>query len=479
MQDAISVSETPVPLTVTAAPTATAQNGTSLWQVADTLGFAGQIVAADGEMLPMAASADADTVSELATLDSAEYTPEDSRTTLKLKQPLANVYDSATVEILGNVVPANHGRTIANEVVGSGDSGKANQSFALKYPHLIYESDPDDANAITSTLSVRVLATSASSLYASVSGISNQAAGGVVWKEVPTLYTAGPRDQVFTTQTDGSGVTTLIFGDGVRGARLPTGQDNVVATYRVGVASDGGSIQSGQLTLMQRRPAGLRQVVSPLPATGAIPRESMQQARLQAPLATNTMQRIVSLDDYAAFVSGIRGVGKVDVRTYRSGSRHLVLVTVASSDGKPVASDSALGMSVIEAVQHYQAAHARVRLATFRPRRFKVAASIVIDAASAGDDPQQTIASALTDAFSFGKRSFGQGVSESEVTTVIQDCPGVISVVLTGLYPSEHTAAILPYIGARRASWDARTDTVHDAALLVIDDDINLHLIDG
>ena len=46
----------------------------------------------------------------------------------------------------------------------------------------------------------------------------------VLWQEVPTLHGAGPNDAVYITRTDDAGQTTVQFGDGVLGARLPTGR---------------------------------------------------------------------------------------------------------------------------------------------------------------------------------------------------------------------------------------------------------------
>jgi len=55
---------------------------------------------------------------------------------------------------------------------------------------------------------------------------------GEAWHRVASLDDSGPDDRHFVLTTDESGTTTMRFGDGRRGARLPTGADRVVATYR-------------------------------------------------------------------------------------------------------------------------------------------------------------------------------------------------------------------------------------------------------
>ena len=51
--------------------------------------------------------------------------------------------------------------------------------------------------------------------------------------------------------------TTVQFGDGVTGARLPTGQENVRAIYRKGIGLEG-LVKAEQLSLLMTRPLGVK-----------------------------------------------------------------------------------------------------------------------------------------------------------------------------------------------------------------------------
>ena len=55
---------------------------------------------------------------------------------------------------------------------------------------------------------------------------------GEAWHRVWSLDDSGPNDRHFVASTDESGATTLQFGDGEHGARLPATADRVVAAYR-------------------------------------------------------------------------------------------------------------------------------------------------------------------------------------------------------------------------------------------------------
>jgi hypothetical protein len=55
---------------------------------------------------------------------------------------------------------------------------------------------------------------------------------GETWHRVESFADSGPDDRDFVLSTDESGATTLQFGDGEHGARLPGAADQVVAVYR-------------------------------------------------------------------------------------------------------------------------------------------------------------------------------------------------------------------------------------------------------
>jgi hypothetical protein len=57
-------------------------------------------------------------------------------------------------------------------------------------------------------------------------------AGGEVWHRVATFADSSPDDRHFVLTMDESGTTTVRFGDGAHGARLPAGTDEIVAAYR-------------------------------------------------------------------------------------------------------------------------------------------------------------------------------------------------------------------------------------------------------
>ena len=53
------------------------------------------------------------------------------------------------------------------------------------------------------------------------------------------LYQQPPSAQVYATLNQPGGNTDILFGDGVEGATLPTGQNNIQANYRIGFGAVG------------------------------------------------------------------------------------------------------------------------------------------------------------------------------------------------------------------------------------------------
>jgi hypothetical protein len=381
-------------------------------------------------------------------------------TTLMLaNEGLKYTYKRDTVTIYGNVVKATHGET-RNEVLGSGDGSKMLQSFTLKQPPLTYTSAATPAGT-ASTLHVRV--------------------NNVEWHETGSLAGLGPNDRNFITRTDDEAKTTLVFGNGERGARLPTGIENITSVYRNGIGK-GGNVKAEQISLLAMRPLGVKAVINPLRASGGADKESHDQARRNTPLAVMALDRLVSTEDYAAFARTFAGIGKASATRLSDGHRQLVHVTVAGADDIPIDEASDLYHNLCRALRDYGDPYvpievrARELLALVISAKVRVRADYQWDSTPEIIGVRQLIGDALLDAFRFEQRALGQSVFLSEVISVIQQVRGVAYVdvdVLQSLSETEITDATLlkdklkkleaatepePYIPAELARVNPRYD---------------------
>ena len=88
--------------------------------------------------------------------------------------------------------------------------------------------------------------------------------------------------------------------------------------YRNGIGQPG-NVRAEQISLLLSTPLGVKGVINPLRASGGADRESLEQARKNAPLAVMALDRLVSVQDYADFVRTYAGIGKAaaTVLTYQ------------------------------------------------------------------------------------------------------------------------------------------------------------------
>jgi hypothetical protein len=348
------------------------------------------------------------TVSEVATI--AGLALVDGYTVVTFDSPLTGSYVPSTVTINANVAPATHGVT-TTQILGSGDSSRRFQIFALNQTPLTYISAANPAGA-ASTLKVTV--------------------DGAQWTQVDWLYNAQPTDQVYTVMTGADRKTYVQFGDGVTGARPGTGTNNIVATYRHGIGL-AGLARPGQISTLLTRSYGLSAVTNPQASSGAADPETPTQARGNAPTSVMTLGRIVSLEDVADFAAASAGVAKASVSWTWDGVRYVACATVAGVGGSPVTPGTDQYSNLLAAMVDASDGTLPVALCSYQPMTFSVGAAITPDPTLNASQVLSVVKSALTAAFGFDSRAFGQPVYSSEVIEVIQNVPGVIATTLTAL----------------------------------------------
>jgi hypothetical protein len=403
---------------------------------------AGQVVAVSGEAID-AGSASLGLRTELATIDRVEHSG--GLSLIYLEEPLAHRYGRAGFAVCANLARATHGETVLDEHLGSTD-GSSHQSRALLRAPLTRVAAPT-ASGTTSTLTVRI--------------------GGAAWREVPTLLEAGPRDPVYQTRTDDDGKTTIVFGDGIHGARPPTGRDNLTATYRTGMGL-AGNVGARKLTLLASRPLGLRGVVNPEPATGAEGPEPAPAARRNAPLTVRTLDRIVSLTDYEDFARGFAGIARARGVEVWDGHGRLIHLTVAAADGAPVDPPSELYRNLVAAIRRHSDGTERFIVSGHASRHFALEATLVLQRDLRATDVLPAAQAAAEAAYGFAERQLAQPVTEAEVIARLSRLRGVAAVRVTRLHRLDRAVGVDAVIPASDARWNAATHAVEPAELLTL-----------
>ena len=363
-----------------------------------------------------------------------EFLPEDTRpylgygppvlpgdrthTFITLATPLAYCYRRDTITIYGNVLKATHGET-RKETLGSGDATQPFQAFPLKQPPLTFVASPTPAGA-ESTRKVYVTE--------------------VQWYEADSLAGLSAADRSFITKIDDDGKTTVIFGNGRQGARLPTGIENIQARYRNGIGKRG-NVRAEQISQLMSKPLGVKGVVNPLPASGGADRESQDTARKNAPLTVTALDRLVSISDYADFARTFAGIGKSVATRITDGKREWVHVTIAGADDIRIDQTSDLYRNLLQALHDYGDLQLPVMLQVRELLLLVISAKVRILPDYQWEPVVKAMRASLLDTFSFERRELGQEVRLSEVIAVMQSIPGVVCVDVDafGVVPEKKT----------------------------------------
>jgi len=332
----------------------------------------------------------------------------DGRTQVTLDAALADRYVWNSVTLNANVAPATQG-TSRSQILGSGDATSSYQRFALNQLPVTYVSAATPST-IASTLQVRV--------------------NGRLWNEVPYFYGHGPAERIYVTQVDTLGNRFVEFGDGAQnGARLPTGQNNVIAAYRQGLGS-AGNVAANKLSTLLTRPLGVRSVVNPIAASGGGDPQTLADARTCAPITARALDRIVSLDDFADFCAASAAVAKASAVWAWDGQRQVVCITVSGPQGVPILPESQTYLNLVAAIQAAGDGTVPIVLCTFVPRTFTVGATLTVDPTYDADVVASAAKAALQANFSFDQRAFLQPVYMSEVVALLQQVPGVVALTI-------------------------------------------------
>jgi hypothetical protein len=138
--------------------------------------------------------------------------------------------------------------------------------------------------------------------------------GNVTYSKVPYVIDYNSQAPVFSISTNGSGYSTVEFGDGTSG-RIPPAGSNIYVTYRyTDTAGSLGNISANTLTTVISDGDGVPlnniTVTNASAFSGGRDAESTDSIRINAPLALRTINRAVSLKDYAQLAVQINGVAK-------------------------------------------------------------------------------------------------------------------------------------------------------------------------
>ncbi|WP_138430258.1 MULTISPECIES: hypothetical protein [Streptomyces] len=336
--------------------------------------------------------------------------------------------DPRSLRLLANVVGATHGETV-REVLGSGDGRLPFPQFRTRRGPLTHVR-AQSATGAHPALELRV--------------------DGVVWSHTPALDTAAGTDRVYTLRTQEDGEGSLLLGDGIHGARPASGVENITATYRVGIGAEG-AVDAGRLSLLTRRPLGIRSVTNPYATRDWAPPEGPADARRNAPQRARALDRAVSVADHEDFAAGYAGVSKARADAVWNGASATVVISVI-----PAAGDTASSGLLADLRRSLEAARdpaTGLEVMAGEKIFFGLAVELRHDPACDQAAVHAAVLAALNETYAPAARGFTEPVTPAGTLLTIRRTPGVLACTMPRLALASDTGTNVPALTAAPARW--------------------------
>lgn len=297
-------------------------------------------------------------------------------------------------------VTATQGITIPEEVIGS-SNGQPLQRFKLKYQDVI---------------------------DGSVEVFVDEGSGFELWTDVTDNPTLAPADgRYYTRETDEDRYTWIVFGDGLNGKIPEIGSDNILATYRIGGGLDT-NVGANTITVLNSNDLEVDAVFNPIPATGGMDYESIDDAKVNAPKLFKTRDRAVTKEDYEALALSVPGVGKA-IAVPDDTIINTVHVTVApNGGGQP--SEKLLN-DVYQLLDDKKVITTQIIMEQPKYVMARISFNVQIEDGYQQSTVRTFLIEAMKSLFDFNTRDFGQGMPISRIYHDLMTIDGVYSVDVT------------------------------------------------
>lgn len=326
--------------------------------------------------------------------------------TIVIEPPLPETadYRMGSTVVNANVVLAGHGERRPERVLGSGDSTVLHQEFLFSNTDVSFVTDSTMSSGVRADIDVTV--------------------DGQQWQQVSTLNNSGPTDIHYQVIMTEDGYLRIAFGDGQHGRRLPTGNNNLRIGWRQGAGLQG-NLNPYQLSKPLKPHYLIDTVQQPLPANGGGDMESIEQLRSSAPASTLTLERAVSLNDFARLAQSHSSVWQASAFTVQHRGRgEKIQVVVVPAGG--VSLDHTLQAELEVYLQQHAIPGVNVQVSEYQQVVVSLAINIRVKTAEYNaDEVAAAVKAELLAQLDLQQRSLGQPLYRAELYQWVEGITGV------------------------------------------------------
>jgi hypothetical protein len=295
-----------------------------------------------------------------------------------------------------------------------------------------------------------------------------------LWTQVTQLTDFGPSDAVYSVELDENNFVYIVFGDGISGV-IPNAVSPIKAVYRVGGGIIG-NIGPNIITNIDKIPGSTQEQVALLSSfvtvenpldedtptgigVGGAEPEDNRSIRLNASRSFRSFNRAVSLQDYSDLAFSLENVGKANAVSEVWTSVTLYVAPIRDINttdlypGKTGAGNATVTnewISLQSATQEFFEGKTLLgsTLTVAPPVYVPVTVKVVFTKNDefTTEQTKKDISQTIINQFSYAFLEFGQVITPSQISAVINNVRSVKTATVTALYRGE-TEVLAPLVG--------------------------------
>jgi hypothetical protein len=269
----------------------------------------------------------------------------------------------------------------------------------------------------------------------------------VEWTRVNNLTKYGPNDSVFTVYVTPTGVTQIVFGNGING-RIPTTKSSITCTY-IQTSGSAGNVAAGTITkFVSGGITGISVIGNTSAAAGGSDIESIDSIKRSIPSVIRTRNGAVSLSDFGDLALTTQGVSKATVSYLGSASTGASVTATVIGPQATYLTDGAASVSIPtdlrERVSRELLDNAMLGItlvnvpSTITFTKLYIYLDLYVKSNYVQSVVSADVRTAIDTLFAFDNVTFdGQTITIGDVYRVATAVSGVDYIVVTGFNPSD------------------------------------------
>ena len=303
-----------------------------------------------------------------------------------------------------------HGSSVESDTLGS-SNGTAYQDFTLSYAPVIVDS-------------IHIYVRNEHSIEE--------------WERVDNFIDSDTTSKQFMVEVNESDYVKIMFGSGISGMIPPVYENGIFASYRIGGGIEG-NVPLESITEMYSRPAVIIDTMNVEQISVGKDKETIEEAKIHAPLSLRTLWRAVSLDDYENLLYQEFLTEIIKCKAVAEDDRFTISMYVLTNSEKGDLPED-LKTKYLEFLDERKEIGYSIQMYPPLYSDIQITANISTSKAYRNDEIKSITTEFIQSLFKIGNYDFGEPVLKSQIIKQVMTLPGVfdIDIEYTGnIEPSE------------------------------------------